>query len=242
MCKCVTCGYLRLCPVCAGMLSEMVGGGLRWGLFAGRAAAARFSINFKGRRGLMKTEGGVMAEVNILRNFLRQICLWGRQPFQLHSCFIFPSLLAECCRKSISKAWSYLPPRWPAAASGWWGWCGVPPQWLKLFSWHISLLHKQWGWMQEPVDLGCSQRQQQRAFQDTCAQNRAQLSCLTSCPCWQWRILTTLRYSWKERLWRIKKCSLCHSWKCAYSALHISKYCAGSADKGTKQIQSAIRI
>lgn len=61
--------------VCTGMLSEMVGGGLRWGLFAGRAAAARFSINFKGRRGLMKTEGGVMAEVNILRNFLRQICL-----------------------------------------------------------------------------------------------------------------------------------------------------------------------
>lgn len=150
-----------------------------------------------------------MAEVNILRNFLRQICLWGRQPFQLHSCFMFPSLLAACCRKWISKAWSYLPPRWPAAASGWWGWCGVPPQWLKLFSWPISLPHKQWGWTQEPVDLGCSQRQQQRAFQDTCAQNRAQLSCLTSCPCWQWRILTTLRYSWKERLWWINRSAAC---------------------------------
>lgn len=111
--------------------------------------------------------------------------------FQCHSCFISPSLLAECCRKVISKALSYLPPRWPTAASGWWGWCGGPPQWLKLFSWQISLLHKQWGWMQEPVDLGCPQRQQQRAFRDTCTQNRAQLSCLTSCPCWQWQILTT---------------------------------------------------
>lgn len=137
------------------------------------------------------------------------LCLWGRQPFQLLSCFIFPSLLAECCRKSISKAWSYLPPRWPAAASGWCGWRGVPPQWLKLFSWPISLAHKQWGWMQEPVDLGCSQRQQQRAFRDTCAQNRALLGCLTSCPCWQWQILTSLRYSWKEQFWETYRSGAC---------------------------------
>lgn len=67
--------YVCVRCVCTGVLREMVGGELRWGLFAERAAAARFSINFKGRRGPTKTEGGVMAEVNILRSFLRQICL-----------------------------------------------------------------------------------------------------------------------------------------------------------------------
>lgn len=41
------------------------------------AAAAHpcFSMCVKGRRGPTNTEGGVMAEVDILRNYLRQICL-----------------------------------------------------------------------------------------------------------------------------------------------------------------------
>lgn len=205
-------------------------------MFAERcaAAAAQFSMNFKGRCGATKTEGGVTAEVNILCSFLRQIHL-----FHFANVVYSPSLLAECCRKLIGKALSYLPPRWPAAASGWWGCYGVPPRWLKLFSWHISLPHKQWGWMQEPVDLGCPPRQQPRAFRDTCAQHRAQLSRLTSCPCWQWQILTTLRYSRKP--FQLKRMSA-SSWKCAYSCSHISKYCAGNTDKVTKQIQSAISI
>lgn len=184
-----------------------------------------------------------MAEVNIRCGFLRQI----HPPHVAH---VVRSLLCsqDAAGNEIGKALSYLPPHWPAAASGWWGWYGVPPRWLQLFSWHISLPHKQWGWMQEPVDLGCPQRQQQRAYRDTCAQNRAQLSCLTSCPCWQWQILTTVRYSWKPfQLKRMiardkEKCSLCDSWKCAYSCSHISKYCAGNADKVTKQILSAISI
>lgn len=123
--------------------------------------------------------------------------------------FYFPP---ECCRELIRLVSSYLQPRWPAAVSGWWGWCGVSPQWLKLFSWRAFLPHMQWGWMQEPVDLRYSQRQRRRACQGTYAQREAQLSCLTSCPCWQWWILTTLSYSWKplwqswiEQLWRKEK-------------------------------------
>lgn len=70
--------YVCVRCVCMGVLREMEGGGaetLKWGLFSERAAAARFPIKFKGRRGPMKTQGGVMAEANILSNFLRQICL-----------------------------------------------------------------------------------------------------------------------------------------------------------------------
>lgn len=135
--------------------------------------------------------------------------------------FYFPLQPQECCGELIRIVSSYLQPRWPAAVSGWWGWHGVPPQWLKLFSWRVSLPHMQWGWMQEPVDLRYSQRQQRRACRGTYAQREAQLSCLTSRPCWQWRILTTLRYSWKPlwltvmnrkivREWK-EKCSLCNS-------------------------------
>lgn len=213
-----------------------------WGMLAERPAAAHFSLNFKGRCGATKTG----------RSYG-----WGQHSVQFSQtntssprrpCCVFPPLPAERRRKWIGKALSYLPPHRPAAASGWWGWCGVPPRWLKLFSWHISPPHKQWGWMQEPVDPVCPQRQQPRAFRDTCAQNRAQLSCLTSCPCWQWQILTTGRYSWKPFQQKRmiardrEKCSLCDSWKCAYSCSHVSKYCAGNADKVTKQILSAISI
>lgn len=114
--------------------------------------------------------------------------------------FYFPSQPPECCRVLIMIVCSYLPPCWPAAVSGWWGSHGVPPQWLKLFSWRVFLPHMQWGWMQEPVDLRYSQRQQRRACRGTYAQKEAQLSCLTSRPCWHWQILTTVRCSWKP-LW-----------------------------------------
>lgn len=129
---------------------------------------------------------------------------------------------------------SYLPPRWPAAVSGWWGSHGVPQQWLKLFSWRFFLLHMQWGWMQEPVDLRYSQRQQRRACQGTYAQKEAQLSCLTSRPCWHWQILTTVRCSWKP-LWvtvinrmivseRKEKCRLYKSLKRRVSTSIFASY------------------
>lgn len=155
---------------------------------------------------------------------------------------------------------SYLPPRWPAAVSGWWGWDGVPPQWLKLFSWRFSLPHMQWGWMQEPVDLRYSQRQQRRACRGTYAQREAQLSRLTSRPCWQWRILTTLRYSWKplwltdmnRRLWGNEKrnaacaivhnevilagCFACYCWHCNVIYRYISENIQQSLTCNTQHV------